>query len=301
MSETTPVRAELVEPSGDEARLTRIAGMFLATYRNPNTRRGYSIDLRSWFDWCRQWQIDPLGAVKRTHVDVWLHHLEDAGYAAGTRARKIAATRSFYNFCVEEEILPSNPLARIKRPKAERKPQPAYNRTQMSRLLDAAEKAGGTDQALVMLLFVNGLRISEVCSADVEDLGEDRWHHTLTIKGKGDKVEAVPLPPPVILALKGALDGREEGPLLLTQFGTRMNRNAATRTLARLAKAAGVHAVTPHALRRTAIQLMIADGTSLRDAQAFARHAEPTTTAIYDHRIRSLDEHPAYGVLRVVT
>ena len=45
---------------------------------------------------------------------------------------------------------------------------------------------------------------------------------------------------------------------------------------------------------------MLANGTSLREAQEFARHAEPTTTAIYDRRLRSLDEHPAYGMLRVV-
>lgn len=289
----------LVERTSDDAHITRLAGAFLASFSAKSTRTGYRIDLYAWFTWCRAWDIDPFDC-RRTHVELWLRSLEDQELAGSTRARKLAVIRSFYNWCIDEDLLAANPAHRVKRPPSEKNPQPAYGRTQMAQLLEAAERAGGYDHALVMLLFMNGLRISEACGCDITDLGQSRWHHTLKIRGKGAKVDVIPLPPPVMMAVNDALDGRQVGPLLLNQAGNRANRMSATRTLARLAKDAGVKPVTPHALRRTAIQLMLSDGISLREAQDFARHAEPTTTAIYDRRNRSLDEHPSYGMARVV-
>lgn len=75
--------------------------------------------------------------------------------------------------------------------------------------------------------------------ADVDDLAEDRWHHTLTIIGKGDKPAVVPLPPRTVAALEPVLTGRAGGPLLLTRAGSRMNRPAAARIVARLARRIG--------------------------------------------------------------
>lgn len=300
MTHDTPARAVLVEHTTDAARLTRIAGAFLASYSSKNTRRGYRVDLYDWFTWCRAWDVDPLDC-RRTHVELWQRDLENKELAGATRARKLAVVRSFYYWCIDEEVMATaNPASRVKRPQAERNPQPAYGRVEMAQLLQASEAAGGYDYALVMLLYCNGLRIAEACGCDVDDLGQDRWHHTLKIRGKGAKVDVVPLPPPVMLAVTNAVDDREEGPLLLNRYGNRANRNSAVRTLRRLARAAGVKPISPHALRRTAIQLMLADGTSLREAQEFARHAEPTTTAIYDRRNRSLDEHPSYGMMKLV-
>jgi integrase/recombinase XerD len=300
MNDSTPAPTILVEHRSDDARLTRLAGAFLASYSSKNTRRGYRIDLYDWLTWCRAWDVDPL-ACRRTHVELWQRSLEDKQLAGATRARKLAVVRSFYHWCIDEEILQAaNPASRVKRPTAEKNPQPAYSRVEMAQFLTATEQAGGYDHALVMLLYCNGLRIFEACGCDVDDLGQDRWHHTLKIHGKGAKVDVVPLPPPVMLAVTSAVGGREDGPLLLNRHGLRMNRNCAVRTLKRVARSAGVKYVPPHGLRRTAIQLMLAEGTSLREAQEFARHAEPTTTAIYDRRQRSLDEHPSYGMMKLV-
>ena len=121
--------------------------------------------------------------------------------------------------------------------------------------LDAAEAEGGHSYALACLLGINGLRIGEVCSTDVTDLSEDRWHHTLSIVGKGDRPTVIPLPPRTALALSVvAVAGRHRGPLLLTEARTRMNRAAAARTVVRLARAAGIGKhITPHLLRHSAI------------------------------------------------
>lgn len=56
----------------------------------------------------------------------------------------------------------------------------------------------------------------------------------------------------------------------------------------------------PHALRRTGIQLQLADGVPLRTVQAWARHADPKTTDRYDTRLRGFDESPAYAMMRII-
>jgi integrase/recombinase XerD len=204
----TPV---LITRPNDDERLTLLAKSFIAGYSAATTRRGYRIDLFDWFTFARAWNIDPLDC-RRTHVELWLRHLEQADKAAATRARKLAVVRSFYNWCLDEEVLLANPAARVRRPTAERNPQPAYSRVQMQRLLEAATDAGGYDLALVLMLYCNGLRIAEACACDIADLGQDRWHHTLKITGKGAKVDVIPLPPPVMLALTDAIGDRDEGP-----------------------------------------------------------------------------------------
>lgn len=64
-------------------------------------------------------------------------------------------------------------------------PRAGLSRTELRDWLDAAESEGGHPYALACLLAINGLRVGEACGADVTDLAEDRWPHTLTIHGKG--------------------------------------------------------------------------------------------------------------------
>ena len=126
-------------------------------------------------------------------------------------------------------------------------------------------------------------------------------HHTQGPVGKGDKPAVVPLPPRTAYALGAAIGGRTTGPLVLTRRGTRMNRAAAARTVARLARHAGIRKhITPHSLRHSAITAALNAG-SLRDVQQFARHADPRTTLRYDRARQSLDRHASYAVMQYVS
>ena len=106
----------------------------------------------------------------------------------------------------------------------------------------------------------------------------------LRVRGKGDKVVLVPLPPAVGRAFERAIDKRSAGPVLLTTRGTRMDRHCATRRLRRLAEDAGVKLprMHPHMLRHTFVTTMLDAGVDLRDVQIAARHADPRTTRRYD-------------------
>jgi integrase/recombinase XerD len=129
---------------------------------------------------------------------------------------------------------------------------------------------------MACLLLLNGLRVSEVCGIDIDDLAEERRHHTVTIHGKGDKDATVPLAPRTRAAVEQAVDGRDGGPLLCNRWGNLMSRNNVAAAVASLAREAGIaRRMTPHTLRHAAITAALNAGAHLRDVQDFARHADP--------------------------
>ena len=149
---------------------------------------------------------------------------------------------------------------------------------------------------MICLLGLLGLRIFETVGANIDDLGEEHGHRVLKVRGKGNKVVLVPLPPAVARAVERARGERDTGPLLLNRRGTRMDRHSATRRLHRLAADAGVRLprMHPHMLRHTFVTTMLDAGVDLRDVQIAARHADPRTTMRYDRARKNLDRHPNY-------
>ena len=275
---------------------------FVLGYSSAGTRIAYSGDLAQWLRHCRAQRLEPM-AVRRTDIERYARLLEEQGRAPATVNRRLATICGFYRWCVDEALLTHSPAANIRRPRRlHESPRQGLSRTELKDWLDAAEREGGHTYGLACLLGINGLRIGEVCAADLADLSEDRWHHTLAIVGKGDKPAVVPLPPRTVSALSLAVADRNSGPLLLTAAGTRMNRAAAARTVARLARAIGVRKhITPHSLRHSAITAALNAGVSLRDVQDFARHADPRTTLRYDRARKSLDRHASYAVMQYVS
>ena len=154
---------------------------------------------------------------------------------------------------------------------------------------------------MACLLLFNGLRVSQVCGIDIDDLAEERWHHTVTIHGKGDKDATIPLAPRTRAAVEQAVDGRDDCPLLRNRWGNRMTRNNVTAAVATLAARAGIQRrMTPHTLRHAAITAALNAGAHLRDVQDFARHADPKTTMRYDRNRHSLDRHATYAIAQYI-
>ena len=116
----------------------------------------------------------------------------------------------------------------------------------------------------------------------------DRWEFALGIERH--------LGPDGALAIEGAVDGRDTGPILRSRRGSRMDRHCATRRLRRLATIADVQLqrMHPHMLRHTFVTTMLDAGVDLRDVQIAARHADPRTTMRYDRARNNLDRHPNY-------
>jgi integrase len=137
--------------------------------------------------------------------------------------------------------------------------------------------------ALISLLALNGLRVSEATGANIEALGTERGHRTLTITRKGGKVVTMPLAPRTARAIDLAVGERCQGPIFVAADGRRRDHHGAARVVRRVARRAGItKTVGPHTLRHAFITAALDAGVPLRDVQEAASHADPRTTILYD-------------------
>jgi len=153
---------------------------------------------------------------------------------------------------------------------------------------------------LAALLGLNGLRVSEACSSDIENLGFERDHRTLGSSGRGDKPAVIPLVPRTARTIDLAIGERTAGPILFRRDGQRLDRRTAHRWVRSIGKRAGLVSVHPHMLRAGFIMCALDAGVPLREVQIAARHADPRTTTVYDHRRQSFERHAAYVVVAFV-
>ncbi len=160
-----------------------------------------------------------------------------------------------------------------------------------------AERDDRDHAALAVLLGLIGLRVSEACATDAQDLGFDRGHRTLRIIGKGNKHAVIPLVPRVARTIDLALGERCEGPISHRHDGERLDRRTAHRWVRSIGTKAGLGIVRPHMLRAAFIMAALEAGVPLRDVQLAARHADPRTITIYDRRRENFDRHAAYVVV----
>jgi integrase/recombinase XerD len=150
---------------------------------------------------------------------------------------------------------------------------------------------------LVSLFALNGLRVSEAVGVDIDNLGLERGHRTLTVLRKGGKTVTMPLAPRVARAIDLAIGERTMGPVFLGADGDRLDRHTAGRIVRRISRRAGIaKRVGPHTLRHAFITAALDAGVPLRDVQEAASHADPRTTMRYDRGRQSLDRHATYIV-----
>ena len=173
----------------------------------------------------------------------------------------------------------------------------ALDRNELGALLVAAGLGPPAGHALISLLALNGLGVSEATGADIEHLGLERGHRTLVITRKGGKVVTVPLAPRTARAIDLAIGERTEGPVFVARDDRRLDRHAAGRIVRKTARRAGIgKPVTPRTLRHAFITAALDAGVPLRDVQEAASHADPRTTMRYDRGRGSLDRHATYIV-----
>lgn len=280
-----------------------VAGAFLLAYTG-NTRLAYRRDLTDFFSFCASIGVDPLRA-SRVHVDAFARKLGELdSMSPATVARKLSSVSGFFNYALNEEVVGRNPVRPVRRPKVgSDSASTGLDRSELSALVAAARADGLRTHALVLLLGLNGLRVSEALSAEAKDLDTERGHRVLRITRKGGRTATVPLAPRTAEAIEAYLDGRNQGPLFMTSTGKPMDRAAVWRTLRRLAKDAvpdKASSLHPHDLRHAFVTLSLDAGASLRDVQDAAGHADPRTTRRYDRARHNLDRHPTYALAGLI-
>ena len=165
---------------------------FLAGYSG-NTRLAHHQNLRQFVAWCEDRGLG-LFAVRRAHIELYARWLEERGAARATIGRRLSTVASLFRYCVEEELTSHSPATNVRRPR--QRPESTISgldRNELGAFLVEAGLSGARDHALACLLALNGLPVSEVLGADIDDVGFERGHHTLRVQRKGGKTSIVPL------------------------------------------------------------------------------------------------------------
>jgi integrase/recombinase XerD len=270
--------------------LRTLAG-FLGGYSGL-TRDAYALDIRQFAQWCHDRHV-ALFDVARHDIEAFARHLETLGRARATISRRLCTITCLYRYAVEEGLLDRSPAAHVRRPRLDYESNATgLDRNEVGSMLVAAGLAGARDHALVSLLALNGLRVSEAIGADIELLGLERGHRTLLVHRKGGKTVLIPLAPRTARAVDLAVGERCTGPIFVANNGERLDRHGAARIVRRIARRAGIKKrVGPHTLRHAFITAALDAGVPLRDVQEAASHADPRTTMRYDRARVSLDRH----------
>jgi integrase/recombinase XerD len=215
-----------IQPIFSDAERVALAG-FLAGYRGL-TREAYALDLRQFASWCRTRSV-ALFAVRRADIETFARELEARGRARATVTRRLSTLAGFYRYAVQEELLDCSPAAHVRRPRVDYESHAvALDRNELGALLVAAGLGPPLEHALISLLSLNGLRVSEATGADIEHLGLERGHRTLVITRKGGKVVTIALAPRTARAIDLAIGERTEGPVFLAADGRRLDRRRET-------------------------------------------------------------------------
>ena len=162
----------MIQPAFTDAERLALAG-FLAGYRGL-TRDAYALDLRQFTFWCGAHSLD-LFAVRRADIEGFARNLESRGRARATVTRRLCTIAGFCKYAAEEELIDHLPAAHVRRPRVDYESHAvALDRNEPGALLVAAGLGPPAEHALISLLALNGLRVSEATGADIEHLGLER-------------------------------------------------------------------------------------------------------------------------------
>jgi integrase/recombinase XerC len=278
--------------------------------RSAHTRRAYLGDLRSLGEFMGP--DAPLSELNLPALRSWLAVQAGQGAARTTLSRRTSAVKTFTAWAMRRGLLAADPAARLQTPKARRTLPAVLRQDQAADAMDALNSVAQQgdpmalrDRLIVEMLYATGIRVSELCGLDVDDV--DLSRRVLRVLGKGNKQRTVPFGVPAFDALRAWLaDGRPalavatSGPaLLLGARGRRLDpRQARTVVHQTVAAVDGAPDIGPHGLRHSAATHLLEGGADLRVVQELLGHSSLATTQLYTHvtvaRLRAVHDqaHP---------
>ena len=274
--------------------------------RSENTVRAYRNDLSQLFN-----SMPDITTVKQlTLVDLraWLADLQRSGCARATIARKAASARAFTAWSLQRGIIEIDPALRLASQSVPKSLPVILTQSQTSALLDreinVTDAIEVRNQAILELLYATGIRVAELCGADLADLDPNR--RVIRVIGKGNKERMVPYGVPAQVAIDRWCVFRRDiaigtGSLFVGARGARIDQRVVRTVVNQSTITVTGHRLSPHALRHTAATHVLEGGADMRVVQELLGHASMATTQRYTHvsveRLRKTFEiaHPRSG------
>lgn len=258
---------------------------------SPHTISSYRIDLTQLAEYLEARKLKPV-QVDNVVLRGFLVELYQKNLSKTSAARKLAAIRSFFDYCVRQKWLDDNPAKAVATPRLERHVPGFLSEEEMVKLLEippSDDELGLRDRAILELFYATGIRVSELVGANLEDvsLGEKM----IRVRGKGKKERLVPFGRKAAASLEAYLRVRHTFPLVLGEQaiflnyqGTRLTSRSVQRLTEKYFKRAALRIkLSPHALRHSFATHLLGRGADLRVIQELLGHESLATTQKYTH------------------
>ncbi len=279
---------------------------------SPNTVEAYQHDLEIFTQWLLSSSImkEP-SAIKLADLQHFVKAIAELGMSAGSQSRIISGIRSFYKYCLLENISTLDPTTLLEAPKLKRTLPDTLNVEEIDRIINAIDLSkpeGERNRAILETMYSCGLRVSETVGLRISQLFLDIGF--IRVLGKGDKERLVPIGKSAIKHIQLyrnhirnhlKIKKGQEDILFLNQRGAGLSRVMIFYIIKSLALEAGIKkSVSPHTFRHSFATHLVEGGADLRAVQEMLGHQSITTTEIYTHLDReflrrTLEEfHPAF-------
>ena len=268
-----------------------------------HTLRNYRIDLQQFLEHLagpesnKKRTTPPVEEIDHLTIREWLATLHSAQKSKSSIARKLAALRTFFQFLVREGMLELNPAKLVSTPRQEKKLPNHLSVEEAVRFIESPDidtDLGKRDRAMLELMYATGVRVAELTTMNIGDI--DFRSQLIRVTGKRRKQRVVPFGDPAGEALRNYLkirdkflfnapvSKRDEEALFLNYQGTRITTRSVGRMVDKYIRlCAGIHNISPHALRHSFATHLLDSGADLRDIQELLGHARLSTTQVYTH------------------
>lgn len=246
-------------------------------------------------------------------LEKFIQWISELGMTPGSQARIISGLKSFFKYCLLEQINTTDPSFLLESPKLKRALPDILHFNEIEKIinqLDLSKPEGGRNKAMLETLYSSGLRVSELVNLRISCLFLDVGF--IRVIGKGDKERLVPIGSDAIKYINiyrndirvhiGVKAGNDDI-LFLNRRGSKLSRVMVFLIIKELARKAGINkTISPHTFRHSFATHLVEGGADLRAVQEMLGHESITTTEIYTHLDREFlrntlqQFHPAFAL-----
>lgn len=256
-----------------------------------NTIIAYENNIRGFLSYCKIKNVKNMNEVNYQFIRGYISYLYKQKYQAKSITRILSALRSFFKYLKREEKISTNPLDLITSPKVEKKLPKYLTINDVEKILNAPDmsnKIGIRDAFILELLYVTGIRVSELTNIKLNDISI--VEKKIKIMGKGSKERIVYYGTRCQELLNKYLNIRNDflkqanDYLILSNTGKQISAREIRNIINRLKVKAGIDInISPHTFRHTFATHMLNEGADLRSVQELLGHENLSTTTIYTH------------------
>ena len=259
---------------------------WLSSGASQNTLSAYQSDLKLFSKWLNA----DLPHINSKHINDYFKHRQ---LSAATQSRILTCLRIFYQYLITQQLIKTNPTAKLHHPKQTQKLPVFLNIEEVDRLLNTPDKNtifGLRDRAMLELLYSCGLRVSELITLDYHNINLNEEY--IRIHGKGNKERLLPMGEVAIDYLNTyeikarpfLLKSGQTDYYFLSNRGSGMSRQNFFYIIKAYAVKAGIDKpLSPHTLRHAFATHLVQQGADLRSVQLMLGHSDISTTQIYTH------------------